>query len=320
MAPEGGAAQVPSVPAPFWQSPEQHVLLSLHTSPVWMQNEAPSLHIPASHRLEQHWELSVHGLPAVWQAALSGWQRPALQLPPQQEAESTQAWLSAMHALALHRPAVQASEQHSVDDMQFPPVTVHWLMEATQVAEAGSQIPEQQSPPLAHVWPKSRQDGEMMTSPALGPASVVAVLPSPGGYLPTLAVLLQSANAKETASREARAAAVGRIALGMSAPWVVQRVFGPYRMIPSRNRLQCLLNGGRKQTVRVLPAEPRRLGARLRIVALGDKGLDQQAVSLLGKLAAGIVARVMAQGRERAIDPAAGQCGTGHLDPFAFSR
>jgi hypothetical protein len=319
VAPEGGGAQVPSVPVPFWQSPEQHVLLSLHTSPVWMQNEAPSLHVPASHRLEQHWELSVHGLPAVSQAALSGWHKPALQLPPQQEAESAQAWLSAMHALALQRQAVQASEQHSVDDAQFPPGGVHWLMEATQVAEAGSQIPEQQSPPDAQVCPKARQTGEMMTSPTLGPASVVEVLPSPGGYLPTLAVLLQAAKAKET-SREAREAAVGRIALGMLAPWVVQRVFGPYRMIPSRNRLQCLLNGGRKQTVRVLPAEPRRLGARLRVVALGDEGLDQQAVSLLGKLAAGIVARVMAQGRERAIDPAAGQCGTGHLDPFAFSR
>jgi hypothetical protein len=65
VAPEGGGAQVPSVPAPFWQSPEQQVLLSLHTSPVWMQNEAPNLQVPAWHRLEQHCELSVQELPAV---------------------------------------------------------------------------------------------------------------------------------------------------------------------------------------------------------------------------------------------------------------
>jgi hypothetical protein len=170
VAPEGGGAQVPSVPAPFWQSPEQQVLLSLHTSPVWMQNEAPSLQVPASHRLEQHWVLSVQGLPAVWQALPSGWHTPATQLPPQQEAESTQARLSAMHALALQRPAPQASEQHSVDDWQFPPVVVHLLMEATQVADAGSQSPEQQSPPDAQVWPKARQNAEGVVSPALGPS------------------------------------------------------------------------------------------------------------------------------------------------------
>ena len=163
---------MPSVaPADFWQSPEQQVLESLHTSPVWMQNEAPSLHVPASHRLEQHWEFAVQGLPAVWHALLSGWHRPALQLPPQHEVESTQARLSAMHALALQWPAVHANEQHSVEDWQLPPVAVHVLMEATQVAEAGSHSPEQQSPPLAQVWPKARQKGDGEVSPTLIPVS-----------------------------------------------------------------------------------------------------------------------------------------------------
>src|ERR1017187_8484726 len=176
-----------------------------------MQNEAPSLQVPASHKLEQHWVLSVHGLPAVWQAALSGLHRPALQLPPQQEAESTHAWLSPMHALALQRPAVQASEQHSVDEAQPPPVAVHLLIEATQVVVEGSQIPEQQSPPEAQVWPKARQNGEGVESPTLVRTSAGAALPSTGGYLPTLAVLLHATSAKANASRETALLVVGRI-------------------------------------------------------------------------------------------------------------
>ncbi len=50
----GGGAQVPSVPVPFLHSPEQHVLLSLHTSPVWMQKDAPSLQAPSWQSVEQH--------------------------------------------------------------------------------------------------------------------------------------------------------------------------------------------------------------------------------------------------------------------------
>jgi len=150
VAPEGGTAQVPSVPVVIWQSPEQQVLLSLHTSPVWMQNDAPSLQTPASHRVEQHWLPTVQGLPAVRQAVLSAWHTPPVQLPPQHAAESVHACPSAMHAYALQRPAVQANEQHSVDATQPPPVAVHLLMDAAQVALAGSQIPKQQSALVAH--------------------------------------------------------------------------------------------------------------------------------------------------------------------------
>jgi hypothetical protein len=147
----------------------------------------------------------------VWQALPSGWQRPALQLPPQQEAESVQARLSAMHAPALQRPAVQDSEQHSVDAWQLPPVNVHLLMEATQVAEAGSHSPEQQSPPLAHCWPKARQKGEMMTSPGVDPSRAP---PTPGGVLPTLAVLLHATRARNAATKRMGV----RMKLGMATP------------------------------------------------------------------------------------------------------
>ena len=113
------------MPLVIWQSPEQQVLLSLHTSPVWMQNEEPSLQKPPLHRLEQHWVLSVQGLPAVKQAELSGRHTPPVQLPPQHEAESVQACPSAVHALALQRPPAHSMEQHSVDTTQAPPAVVH---------------------------------------------------------------------------------------------------------------------------------------------------------------------------------------------------
>ena len=63
---------MPSVPVPFLHSPEQHPLLSLQTSPVWMQKEAPNLHTPPWQRVEQHCVPPVQGLPAVRQALLSG--------------------------------------------------------------------------------------------------------------------------------------------------------------------------------------------------------------------------------------------------------
>ena len=150
MEPDGGSAQVPSVlPVNFWHSPEQQLSLSLHTSPVWMQNEEPSLHTPPAQSCEQHCVLAVQGLPAVLQEVLSGRHKPTLQLPLQQAAESTQAWPSAVQVPAPQRPPTQASEQHSVAARQGPPVAVQVLIEATQVALAGSQSPEQHSTLLA---------------------------------------------------------------------------------------------------------------------------------------------------------------------------
>jgi len=174
----------------------------------------------------------------VRQAVLSGWHRPALQLPPQQVSESTQAWLSAMHALALQRPAVQASEQHSVDDAQPPPAAVHLLIEATQVLLAGSQIPEQQSPPWAQVWLKPKQNGEDSVSPPVTLASAFGVLPSAvnallSGDMPTFAVLLHEAER----TMAAKAATHERIGFGMVAPWLVRNGFGSWRRI--RHGIDC---------------------------------------------------------------------------------
>jgi len=199
------------------------VLLSLHTSPVWMQNDEPSLHTPASHSFEQHCRPSVQGLPAVRHPVLSTWHRPPLQLPLQHAAPSTQVCPSAVQALALHRPAEQLIEQHSVDVTHGPPVAVQVLIEVTQVALAGSQIPEQHWLLLVQAWVMARQNGEGATS--LVPmgaspnemfgASLPPVLPAlPSGYLPMVSVLLQA-----TSAESAKVSTDGqRSELGMMPP------------------------------------------------------------------------------------------------------
>ena len=161
VAPDGGGAQMPSVPEVIWQSPEQQVEPWLQTSPLWMQNDAPNWQVPLLHRLEQHWVLLEQGLPAVLQAAFRAWHTPASQFPLQQAADPVQLWSSAMHAAALHLPEVQAIEQHSVDATQGFPAAVHWLIEEAHVLEVGSQMPEQQSAPDAHCCPNSKQKGEL---------------------------------------------------------------------------------------------------------------------------------------------------------------
>jgi len=147
------------LPGATTQSPEQHRSLLLHTSPVWIQKEEPSSQIPASHSCEQHSALAVQGLPAVRQLApgFNGWHTPPAQLPPQHEDESVHACPSAMQRPALQRPPEQIIEQHSVEARQPAPVAVQVLIEAAQVRVAGSQIVEQQSAPVAQVWPKARQ-------------------------------------------------------------------------------------------------------------------------------------------------------------------
>ena len=96
---------------------------------------------------------------------------PPVQLPPQHSLELAHAPLSAMQALALQRPPMQAKEQHSVPAVHAPPVSVHLLMEDTHVPAAGSHRPEQQSCPLAQVWPKGRQSGEGAVSGPTGEAT-----------------------------------------------------------------------------------------------------------------------------------------------------
>jgi hypothetical protein len=84
VAPGAGTSHVPKVAlAALLQMPPQQSDPRTHASPVWMQYEAPSAQCPSlPHRLEQHWVLPVHALPAVLHELLSGVQVP-LHLPLQ---------------------------------------------------------------------------------------------------------------------------------------------------------------------------------------------------------------------------------------------
>jgi hypothetical protein len=84
-----------------------------------MQYETASAHLPPVQPCEQHSVLLLHGLPAVLQAGLSGWQVPFWQLPEQQALALVHAWLSARQDVAwAHLPPVQDRLQHSSEVVQ----------------------------------------------------------------------------------------------------------------------------------------------------------------------------------------------------------
>lgn len=155
---------------------------------------------------------------------------PPVQLPPQHAPDSEQAPLSAMQAVALQRPPVQANEQHSVDVVHASPVTVHLFIEATHVLLTGSHNPEQQSWPLAQVWLKGRQNAEGAVSPpscVSAPPSCTtrsrpAALPSLGEF-PTFPVRL---HARPPRHAMATMTILG-FERGMLSPVVVRTGFGP---------------------------------------------------------------------------------------------
>ena len=94
-----------AAPDAFEQKPPQQSRSRAQTSPGWMQNDAPSTHLPPEQSPEQHPpappSVAEHGLPAVEQVVLSGWQVPPVQVPLQQVDEPLQAWLSAVQLVAL---------------------------------------------------------------------------------------------------------------------------------------------------------------------------------------------------------------------------
>jgi hypothetical protein len=78
------------------------------TSPGWIQNEAPSAHLPPVQRPEQQPPaippspaVAVQGLPAVRQVLFSGTHVPPVQVPLQQLADVVHAALSATQLEAL---------------------------------------------------------------------------------------------------------------------------------------------------------------------------------------------------------------------------
>src|SRR5689334_21854765 len=92
-------------------------------SPCWMQKDAPSEQLPSLHRLEQHWLLSPHVLPAVLQLVLSALQLPLTQECPQHSLSLLQLAPSETHVLAVpHFPSEPHCKlQQSVAAMQAVP-------------------------------------------------------------------------------------------------------------------------------------------------------------------------------------------------------
>ena len=97
--------------------------------------------MPALHRPEQQLvpppSPVPQGLPAVAQAAFSGWQVPPLQLPLQQEPELEQLWLSATQLDAVEQIPFVVSHWR----LQQSVATAHELPGPEQVATDGLHIP-----------------------------------------------------------------------------------------------------------------------------------------------------------------------------------
>ena len=123
--------------------------------------------------LEQQVVPSVQALPSVEQPpATTGVQVPPTQLPPQHSASAVQAAPSAVQAPA-QEPETQERPQHCTDEVQAtplarqppPPVPPEppVPMAKTQLFEAGSQTPTQQSVSMAQVPPGEVHDPALMS-------------------------------------------------------------------------------------------------------------------------------------------------------------
>jgi hypothetical protein len=137
--------QVPTeAPEAFEQKPPQQSRSRAQTSPGWMQNEAPSTHLPPEQSPEQQPPATppspvVQGLPAVLQLVLSGWQVPPLQLPLQQADEEAQTWLSAMQLATFAQTPLVVSQrrlQQSVAAAQGPPGPLQVETDDVHIPEA----------------------------------------------------------------------------------------------------------------------------------------------------------------------------------------
>ena len=132
-----------------------------------------------SQRPEQQSALPAHSFPDVLHCVLSAAQvLLAPQTPPQQSALAAQALPSEMQLFAEHEPETQLSEQHSVATLHALPEALHELDDATQPVFA-SQVPEQQSAPLAQGSASERQLPAAPPTPVLPAVSPKPPVPTP---------------------------------------------------------------------------------------------------------------------------------------------
>ena len=169
--------QVPRVaPAVLTHAPPQQSVSRPQTSPGWMQNDAPSAHVPPVHSPEQQSPAALHGLPAVLQAGLSAAQVPPVQVPLQQAAPDEQLAPSAVQAAAdeqTPRPVSHCRLQQSVAIAHELPGPLQVDTEEPQVCATGSHACEQHCASLLHVAPATVQ---MTLLPPPPPAPVLMAL------------------------------------------------------------------------------------------------------------------------------------------------
>lgn len=153
--------QTPSVaPLAFAHEPPQQSESRAHTSPGWMQNEAPSTHAPPVHSPEQQSPAALHGLPAVLQVALSAAHVPPLQLPLQHAADDEQLAPSAVQAAAVEQTPRLVSHcrlQQSVAAPHELPGPLQVPTDEPQVCATGSHACEQHCASVLHVAPATVQ-------------------------------------------------------------------------------------------------------------------------------------------------------------------
>jgi hypothetical protein len=178
--------QTPSVaPWAFAHQPPQQSVSREQASPGWIQKDAPSAHLPFEHRPEQHsvgaapsaavpMPLLVQGLPAVRQAAFSGWQCAPLQLPLQHSAEVAQVWLSAVQLAAVAqtwRAVSHCRLQQSVASAHELPGPLHVVIDDLHCDVAGSHAFEQHCPSDVQASPGTAQT-TLLPPPPSGPPSL----------------------------------------------------------------------------------------------------------------------------------------------------
>jgi hypothetical protein len=211
--------QTPRVaPEAFEQKPPQQSRSRAQTSPGWMQNEAPSAHLPPVQRPEQQPPamppspaVAVQGLPAVRQAELSATHLPPEQLPPQQADESVQACPSAVQLAALEQVPFAVSHcrlQQSVATAHELPAPLQLVTDEAQVLATGSQEPEQHWAFVVQATPTTPQLTPMPPLLPDPPCPVDAPLPPVPVLMTFVELLPQLGSASSAASISAKRAAM----------------------------------------------------------------------------------------------------------------
>ena len=164
----GMAAQMPALlPDGIMQLPLQQSLAAKQTSPSGWQPAAVVMHAPPLQFFEQQSLFWVHELLSVVQLPLAtGAHEPLAQSPLQQSLACLQLEPFCVQA-APHLPPTQLRPQHCTDEVQAPPLATQLPFgpppplpppaPITQVLEAVSQVPTQQSPLAMHAAPGAAQ-------------------------------------------------------------------------------------------------------------------------------------------------------------------